>query len=189
MQKINFQKFMVAVQGPFGELNNSQTQGIGYLIDCLEDDIAVNDLRWAAYMLATAWHETGKTMQPIEEYGKGKDKKYGDYDPLTGKAYFGRGYVQLTWKANYMLFTTILKVDLVSHPELALEPDTAYKIMSVGMRKGSFTGVGLPRYFNENRDDPLNARKIINGLDCAGRIAGYHGIFLKAMNEATGGML
>ena len=36
-----------------------------------------DDLRWLAYMLATTFHETARTMQPIEEYGKGKGKTYG----------------------------------------------------------------------------------------------------------------
>ncbi len=36
-------------------------------------------------------------MQPIEEYGRGKGRKYGAPAGPYGKIYFGRGYVQLTW--------------------------------------------------------------------------------------------
>lgn len=185
MQAINRDRFIFAVQGPLGELSDEQKEGLNEILNFLETDVNVNDLRWAAYMLATAYHETGHTFKPIEEYGHGKGRKYGDYDPITLKVYYGRGYVQLTWKANYTLFSTILKVDLVSHPELALEPETAYQIMTIGMRRGSFTGVGLPKYFNEDRDDPMNARKIINGLDCAEKIAGYHALFLKALQDGA----
>ena len=34
-----------------------------------------------------------------------------------------------------------------------------------------FTGVGLPRYFGETADDPVSARRIINGTDHAADIA------------------
>ena len=49
----------------------------------------------------TTAHETGFTMQPIEEYGKGSGMEYGKPDPETGQTYYGRGYVQLTWRDNY----------------------------------------------------------------------------------------
>ena len=53
------------------------------------------DLRWLAYILATDYHETAYTMQPIEEYGKGAGYDYGEPDPVTGEIYFGTGLVQL----------------------------------------------------------------------------------------------
>jgi predicted chitinase len=121
---------------------------------------------------------------PIEEYGKGAGHEYGITDPDTGQKYYGRGYVQTTWKANYKTFSPLVKQDLVNHPELALIPATAYQIMSIGMRRGMFTGVSLGHYFNENVDDAVNARKIINGLDQAERIAGFHADILKALGDS-----
>ena len=35
------------------------------------------------------------------------------------------------------------------------------------------------------RPDPFNARRIINGTDCADIIAAYHGKFLAALKAAT----
>jgi len=61
----------------------------------------------------------------------------------------------------------------VYEPELALQADIAYRIMSHGMRKGSFTGKKLGDYITASGCDYVNARKIINGLDQADRIAGY----------------
>ncbi len=46
------------------------------------------------------------------------------------------------------------------------------------MTAGLFTGVGLPRYFNATTDDPVNARRIINGMDRAWEIAQIHYAFL-----------
>jgi hypothetical protein len=53
-----------------------------------------------------------------------------------------------------------------------------------GMAEGWFTGVALGDYFNEDKDDPVNARRIINGNDDDTLIAGYHRTFLEALNAA-----
>ena len=134
---------------------------------------SAHHLRQAAYMLATAKHETANTFAPIEEYGKGKGLPYGNRNSKTGHAYYGRGYVQLTWVKNYQTMGTVLGLPLYTQPDLALRCDVAYKIMSYGMTHGTFTGVALRRYINEGKTDYQNARKIINGTDKADLIAGY----------------
>ena len=103
------------------------------------------DVRWLAYSLATTIHETASTMWPIEEYGKGKGQPYGVPDPDTGEAYYGRGFVQLTWKDNYQKMTPIVDplfpgepIDLVKKPAQALDPHVAAAIMYQGMAAGSF---------------------------------------------------
>jgi predicted chitinase len=120
-------------------------------------------------------------MKPIEEYGHGAGHSYGQPDPETGQTYYGRGYVQLTWKTNYQKMAALTGTDLVNHPELALDPKIAALIMFDGMKGGLFTGVGLPRYFDDRTDDPVNARRIINGTDKAEAIAQIHYAFLGAL--------
>ena len=134
---------------------------------------SAHHLRQAAYMLATAKHETANTFAPIEEYGRGKGRPYGKPDPENGHIYFGRGYVQLTWARNYRTMGKALGLPLYAQPDLALKYDVAYKIMSYGMTHGTFTGVALSRYITDQRTDYVNARKIINSLDRAELIAGY----------------
>ena len=134
---------------------------------------SAHHLRQAAYMLATAKHETANTFAPIEEYGRGKGLPYGKPDPKTGHAYFGRGYVQLTWARNYRTIGKALGLPLYAKPDLALKYYVAYKIMSYGMAHGAFTGVSLSRYITDQHTDYLNARKIINGTDKAELVAGY----------------
>ena len=133
-------------------------------------------------MLATAKHETAQTMLPIEEYGKGKTKPYGNEVAVTDKngethknKYYGRGYVQLTWDHNYKTMSKNLNMgeDLYIYPDKALEENTAYNIMSYGMRHGSFTSRDLSRYISGNFCDYVNARRIINGTDKAQLIADY----------------
>lgn len=145
------------------------------------EDQGLYDGRHLAYMLATVWHETAHTMQPIEEYGKGQGREYGKPYPGTGLIYYGRGLVQLTWFRNYMVMGERLGVDLTNHPELALQMDVSVKILFEGMHFGLFTGRKLRHYFNDTTEDPVNARKIINGLDQADRIATHYHRFLKAL--------
>lgn len=164
-----------------GDYSPRQAAGLNTILDEWQGRAGFTDLRWLAYMLATVFHETARTMQPIEEYGKGSGLAYGEPDPETGQTYYGRGYVQLTWKANYAKMATLTGADLVGHPELALDPKIAALVMFEGMRSGLFTGVGLPRYFNDTTDDPVNARRVINGTDKAEMIADYHRAFLAAL--------
>jgi len=69
------------------------------------------------------------------------------------------------------MFSKILGVDLVWHPDRALETGIAQKIITIGMRDGKFTGVGLSRYINDSKCDFYNARRIVNGMDHADRFA------------------
>jgi predicted chitinase len=124
-----------------------------------------------AYVLATVEHETARTFRPLEEYGKGRGRPYGKIDPQTGKAYYGRGFVQLTWRNNYQKYSKILGVDLVNRPELACDPNVALFILVHGFRHGTFTGKNLAQYVNNRQTDWINARRVINGTDQAGHIA------------------
>jgi putative chitinase len=90
--------------GPFpGSLTDPQVSGMGAILNEW-DRRRLSDNHWLAYMLATAFHETAHTMQPIEEIGHGKGRKYGT--PVNGHVYYGRGYVQLTWDYNYKKWAT-----------------------------------------------------------------------------------
>lgn len=122
----------------------------------------------AAYVLATAWHESAHTMKPIRERGGEAYLRAKPYYP-----YVGMGYVQLTWKANYLKATQKLGIDFVNHPKRLLEPRFAVPILVVGMQEGWFTGKKLADYITLKRSDFRNARKIVNGMDRADTIAGH----------------
>lgn len=168
--KINREKFFTGYRETFGSLNQSQVDGLDFLLDKLEKDTF--SLKQTAYILATIHHETGvkrngelQTFQPVKELRERPSsprRKNQDRYWLTG--YYGRGYVQITWKDNYQKF------GIASNPDQALEPETAYEITSRGMREGLFTGKKLSDFIN-GKADYRNARKIINGLDRADEIA------------------
>jgi putative chitinase len=137
-----------------------------------------------AYMLATAYHETAHTMQPIAEYGKGKGRKYGKPDGPYGLIYYGRGLVQLTWYENYLKASKETGVNLVKYPDQAMQLDVAVEIMFDGMEQGWFTTRKLADYDRPIGYDYVNARRIINGTDRAAMIAGYAQAFDKALTAA-----
>jgi len=192
---IDKQKFYTALKTTklFLAFSQSQVDGINAILNEWEkgtfDGEALSDLRWLAYMFATVYHETARTMSPIEEYGRGKNYPYGKKVKRSrvayispDKLYYGRGLVQLTWFENYQLMGRLLGVDLLNKPELALNSGIAVKIMFEGMLKGSssfgdFTGKCLEMYFNSSTEDWIGARKIINGTDKAESIAGYAKLF------------
>lgn len=243
------------------------------LLGLIEGDANINDVRWAAYMLATVMWETtsptttsrqavnkkGKplldkkgqpimvkerkwlmTMAPVDEVGHGKGRKYhepvkvkeladgsvriteqdGDqfkvtaagtvssltkgaamgtkdggpaakaYDDDDGieQAFYGRGYVQLTWWSNYAKAGVAIGrgLDLLLDPELVKSPEIAYALMSHGMTTGSgfANGHRFSQYFNGSVTDYAGARRMVNGQDHAADIAAiaakFEAILLKA---------
>ena len=191
----------------YGKMSQEQVNGQEFILDTWEDLHPGWDIRWLAYSLATTIHETASTMQPIEEYGKGKGMKYGVPDPVTGETYYGRGFVQLTWKDNYEKMTPIVDplfpsqpIDLAKNASQALIPEFAAAIMYEGMERGMFRSDDsgkqtYERYFDSNTDDPYGAREIINGdkktvpswsngVSIGNLIKGYHNKFLDALQSS-----
>lgn len=172
----------------FGKLTQAQVDSINAILDeCL-----MLDNRQTAYVLGTAYHETAHTMLPIEEYGKGKGRRYGKKVKMSGepydypdKLYYGRGFVQLTWYENYEMLGKILNIPLLEQPELALDTKIAAKILVKGMKYGLFTGKSLDDYFNMSKEDWINARRIVNGLDKAELVAQYAQKFYYCLENAT----
>lgn len=197
--KFNHTTFFNGYREIYGKLNQTQVSGLDNLLSYIELDNDVADVRWAAYMLATVKHECADTFQPITERGA---KSYFDkYEPGTkigknlgnkvkgdGYLYRGRGYVQLTGRANYEKMSANLGLtgedDLIVRPDNALHPDVAYKIMSYGMRNGSFTAKRLNDYINATKCDYTNSRRIINGLDQAAKIKDYAIKFESVLNTS-----
>lgn len=122
-------------------------------------------------------------MRPIDEHG-GDAYFNRHYNPQTsvgkmlgntqsgdGALFHGRGYVQITGRNNYAKAKKLTGVDLLAQPDRAKEPELAYQIAIQGMTDGGFTGRKLSNYFVGDTADYVNARKIINGLDQADKIA------------------
>lgn len=157
-------------------------------------------IAWTAYALATAYHETAHTMQPVKERG-GEDyfrrmydisgrnpdlaMRLGNIQIGDGAKYAGRGYVQLTGRANYQRAQMELGQKLVDLPDLAMNDAVAASVMVKGMAEGWFTGRSLQTYLPSKapatRGQFIEARRIINGIDRAQNIAGYALEFQEAL--------
>lgn len=185
-----------------GRLKEKQFEGLETILDYWESwPLDLTDYRMLAYVLATTYHETAHTMQPI--YERGRKSYFNKYDKGTrigralgntvkgdGYKYRGRGYVQLTGRANYAKMAKILNLDLVDNPDIALDPDGAVQIIFEGMMagksfRGDFTGKHLGHYFTTSKTDWVGARRIVNGTDRASLIAAYARRFHHALDQAT----
>jgi hypothetical protein len=200
---INREHFFTKTRNGFKKLNQSQVDGFNAVLSAWENKGFEKEIKWReklAYCLATFWHETAFTMQPIEEFGKGKGHKYGTRVKLSGKRYddvihlfYGRGHVQLTWYENYQKMSKYAEIDLVKNPHAMLDMETSIKVSIAGMINGEYTGKSLSRYFSANINDPYFARRVVNGMKVDARnpklkvdvsaknIEKYYHIFLQAI--------
>lgn len=150
-----------------------------------------------AYLLATAFHETARSMQPIKEtvmpHHKTKDPsdaevirrldlawaqgKLGQVKtPYWRDGWFGRGYVQLTHRENYARAGREMGIDLLGNPGLAMVPDHAAAILARGCAEGWFTGRKLADFGTYEA-----MRRVVNGTDRAAEIAGHARAFEAAL--------
>jgi hypothetical protein len=183
--------FDVVRDSPFHKsLNQGQVDGINAILDTWESSGKGQDTRWVAYSLATAYHETMATMQPVRELGKGRGKPYGKPAGPYGLIYYGRGEIQDTWYANYVKTDKELKAlgvltpdqDLVKNPDLMLDLKISCAALVYGMINGWYTGHKLSDYFAGSRSDWVDARMIVNRMDKAKLIASYGLAFEHALD-------
>lgn len=104
--------------------------------------------------IATTYVEThvgDNTFKPIKELGgvayftanyennREIANQLGNTQPGDGARYCGRGYIQITGRANYRNYGKVLGMPLEDNPDLALDPSVAARIMAA-----YFAGRGIP---------------------------------------------
>ena len=183
-----FNRVREAVFG--GRLSETQLEGLKRVLDYKDARYSHLTPRELAYILATTYHESARTMQPVREtlassdaqaitrlnaaYASGKLKVS---EPYWRDGWFGRGLVQITFKTNYDKFG-------IAKPEAALTWPVALDVLFQGMTRGMFSGKKLTDYIYDDVCDYINARRIVNGTDKAKLIAGYANAFLDALTQA-----
>ncbi|HET6625076.1 MAG TPA: M15 family metallopeptidase [Nocardioidaceae bacterium] len=107
----------------------------------IEQALVEAGMESAATMVAavsTVVVEVGTRFRPISEFG---DRAYftrmyegrsdlGNVEPGDGARFHGRGYIQLTGRANYRAYGQRLGLALENKPELALEPEVAARVLA-----------------------------------------------------------
>lgn len=190
-----------------GKLSHSQVEGMENLLDVwarhFADDFGIpNPTDHLAYDLGTTFHETGRTMQPITEYGQ--PAYFDKYEPGTklgdqlgntekgdGYRFRGEGHVQNTGRRNARNATMRLNdlfslgIDLVANPSQRREPFVSAMSLFLGNKEGWWTGRALGTYLIPGRPDFVQARRVVNGTDKAATIAGYAQKFKAAVQAAA----
>jgi hypothetical protein len=184
-------EFFEAVRPMFGgSLSQQQVDGFKIIFEAWRKVGSGNE-RDLAYILATALHETARTMQPVRETLATTDAKVKERltkawrsgklpwvkSDYWSSGWFGRGFVQLTHRANYVKASEKLGIDLVSDPSKAMIPEVSALILVRGMQEGWFTGMKLA-----DASDFREARRVVNGTDRASQIAMYADAFLSALD-------
>jgi putative chitinase len=113
---MNLSNFFASIRTSLfsGELSQSQVDGINAILAAWTKHNGT-DQRRLAYVLGTVYHEAGKGFVPVREgfahtneaaiadvtamfNRKQISKNYASPDPANGQSYYGRGFVQITWK-------------------------------------------------------------------------------------------
>ena len=185
----------------FGSLSQEAVDNINLIVEtCEKYNLTYPQ---ASYVLATTKWETAGTFKPIEEYGKGKNRKYGTWYTNTegvkyGIAgsggdtylysdyphlYYGRGHTQNTWLDNYKYIKQRTGVDVVNNPNLLLDSKLSAEVTVLAMKEGWYTSKKLSDYINDNKKDLFGARRCINGTDKAQQIADIAVVMEKALRS------
>jgi len=156
---------------PNRKLDQKEVNALTIFLDFVDASWKMFTVPQWAYVFATVFHETNATFLPVKEaYWLSEDwrKKNLRYFP-----YYGRGYVQITWKDNYAKFSKDIGEDFVKNPDLVMVPKYAFRILVDGFMNGMFTGKKISDYIHGDVKDYRNARRCINGTDKAELIAAY----------------
>jgi len=135
-------------------------------------------------VLATMVTEVGPGLRPINEYGgpsyftqmyEGRSD-LGNTRPGDGARFHGRGYIQLTGRANYRSYGERLGMPLEERPDMALEPEVGARVLAEyfkdrgiddDARRGEWDDVR--RKVNGGYNGWSTYRKVVSSLEKASR--------------------
>lgn len=188
---MNKAAFYATVRAKVGPLTKEQVAGFEVLLAAVDGA----PLSHRAYMLATAWHETAKTMEPVREafnLSEAWRKKNLRYYP-----YYGRGYVQVTWITGYARLDAAAAEagmtqpgEILANLDLAMRPDIAAFALRKGMEDGWYDSNGkkmrqrLPMAGVATKAQYIDARRLVNVQDKADLVEDYAQIFERAFRDA-----
>lgn len=143
------------------------------------DEFGINTAQRQAEFLAELAHESSE-LTNAEELASGDAyegrKDLGNTEPGDGKLFKGRGWIQITGRANYKRFGEQLGVDLIAKPTLAATPGVAFRIAALTWQSNGLNELA-------DKSDTRGIRRRING--------GYNGLddvlsYVKRAREALG---
>lgn len=202
---MDMQKFFAAVRKPVfgGNMTPQQVEGTQQIFDGWFQLYPNNDYRQLANFLAQTSWETARRMIPCREgtnasiYADDARARWAaeyvfrnGYTRINyftpgrfGFVPYGRGRIQVTLDDNYAYVEQKSGIPVTKNPDLLLENEHDIRVSLPGCMEGWWTRGAhtLPRYFNENVQDPMGARRIVNGMNEAQKIANIHYAFVAAL--------
>jgi predicted chitinase len=183
MEPIN-PETIAAVLGPFGPIENVRANWP--LIESALERNEIPSLATRIAAIATVAVETGR-FSPIRERGGPAyfTKNYegradlGNTQPGDGAKFFGRGYIQITGRGNYSEYGRGIGVDLLSNPDLALDPAIGAQILAL-----FFRAKNIPRLADAGNWESVR-RRVNGGLTGWDRFSAYVGELSKALLAET----
>ena len=165
-----------------GGLKQSQVDGLTAILDRWEGKMPGEDDRWLAYMLGTAHHETGRTMQPVREtfaatddraiaileraYAAGKltwvKTPYWRKDE-AGRSWLGRGLVQevVALRAAHALDPALPSMRSVGYRQVWQYLDGAFDLAALREK-----GIAATRQLAKRQLTWLRGMQNVERFDC-----------------------
>jgi hypothetical protein len=145
------------------------------ILDALKEQ-GIFDRAVAIAALATVGVEVGSGFTSIPEFASGEQYEgradLGNVQPGDGPRYKGRGFIQLTGRANYRVYGRQLGLDLESDPDSALAPAVAARVLALYFRNrnipamaGSGDWVAVRRAVNAGDNGLARFNEFVAALD------------------------
>ncbi len=163
---------IAGVLGPFGPIENVRSNWP--LVESAINRHEIGSLNTMIAAIATVAVETGR-FSPIRERGGPAyfQKMYegradlGNMQPGDGAKFYGRGFIQITGRANYTDYSRQIGVDLVATPDIALDPIYAAEILAL-----YFKARGIPALADAGKWESVR-RRVNGGLNGWDRFSQY----------------
>ncbi len=107
-------------------------------------------------------------------YDTPKGRELGNTQPGDGAKYIGRGYIQITGKANYKVYSDLTGRDLINNPQLLNDPSIAAEVSVKYMLRRCKVDPNDPGYF----EAAMRAVGAFNVENIKARKKGYYQCFL-----------
>ena len=161
----------------YGATTQKTVDALNAILDRFETETRLTNIAQFAYVLATAFHESGingNHFVPVKEGRErtgAKGRRNQDRYWFTG--FYGRGLIQTTWEEKYLALGKMLGVGdmFVKNPDQLLEIGWAYQALVAGMVSGIYRKDEKGRHTLRRHlksDDAstagyIEAREIVNG--------------------------